>query len=977
MTFPSALLLLLLLIPLTHYTYTHHAILYLLDPQLLLNRVPYFRAALRHSQSTSCTPSPVAAAVAARTPQPARPIGHGPIEAASSESLHDGTHVLCADASQTYIEAPVHDCLHGPHSKHTGVQEAAAAGIWSPLASPADYPGPFMHRLSMDVALDPECMPLAKLLPNLPPHVVGQLLANAPFDEQLWVAAIEPHLDPAMAVTPSVVVAGLWLVYGGSLDKLDLIALPDAEASPALVDDMFTPTTRVQQLLQQPVPFLALLALLEYWGLPEEAEKVAEASVELIDTSTAVRLRLLSQSPRLGTAAYSVRDSCWAYIKRHATSFPAGSLAVLGLTSVHLMISTSETYVPDEYARHTLLLQCYRTYKSLLQVLIAAESAGQLPAREGLLLQQALLSDAMLPEAVDVEASQTVRAWLGQRALHVTDNECPGCQTGLRSDCQHKHVRHARCSGRWERWDVERTRMKPVPLAWDAVQAFALQGESVHFAVEHMPTDWRALPGTSPAVLAETDEAAARKLHGALATALLDIAQFETMTAVPVADDESSTSPMHGGTLRPIRVPVAPYTPGRILDVTPAASTPATGAGLEVPIPSSCAPNSQASPVQIMGTPIAPPFPAMAIDLTRESDDSSADGGSTEDMSDSDSSSEAGDEAGGDADSDAWSDIAFSEGPSGGLLADSDASPELPVHASRPRRRAKRGQVAAGARSAAPSAPPALPPDIAECPVLISAVRSLAIVKEVLLSNSGAMFQVRYMHFETEQLEAAKLDPDMPEDKIDEAEWLVGVCKDKLAACIERGYSKFALLRPHKELGNTVILQSIPSFRFGVELRGLLAPDTQVTARNPHSVSSAPVLFLGSYWRLDVKRWVDMSLAEDSCEKPMQYLGVYLRRTRASEEDVAATLGTHGRADTRSVVDVSFTVRCCGAPGSAVRNSVVGRSSTGKPFGVTGSNSFGWERFLKIIPDGDGPTIAPQPWRHGDVLRFMVGITPE
>ena len=82
---------------------------------------------------------------------------------------------------------------------------------------------------------------------------------------------------------------------------------------------------------------------------------------------------------------------------------------------------------------------------------------------------------------------------------------------------------------------------------------------------------------------------------------------------------------------------------------------------------------------------------------------------------------------------------------------------------------------------------------------------------------------------------------------------------------------------------------------------------------------------------MDAKR----SIAEGGAG---EVIAIYLRR---KEIDIHSVF-----EDMRDRTTLSFSIRLCGAPGSATSNSICGRSVSGKSFGTSVENSWGWESFV-------------------------------
>ncbi len=155
-----------------------------------------------------------------------------------------------------------------------------------------------------------------------------------------------------------------------------------------------------------------------------------------------------------------------------------------------------------------------------------------------------------------------------------------------------------------------------------------------------------------------------------------------------------------------------------------------------------------------------------------------------------------------------------------------------------------------------------------------------------------------------------------------------------------------------------------PPLRFGLELKGVYAAGMTPTSEvDPRSLTTERVAALGSCWSLDAKRFIAGPAAPEVGEAVpgQEYLAVYLRR-----RVLAAPPGAF--LDTRERTTVAFSIRLCGAPASPTSNSVCGRSNLGKPFGLDGESSWGWETFLSSQSLADRTTWA------NDALRFLVNL---
>jgi hypothetical protein len=238
----------------------------------------------------------------------------------------------------------------------------------------------------------------------------------------------------------------------------------------------------------------------------------------------------------------------------------------------------------------------------------------------------------------------------------------------------------------------------------------------------------------------------------------------------------------------------------------------------------------------------------------------------------------------------------------------------------------------------------------------------------------------------------------VPPGKLDEARGLKRVLVQKLVAVRTRHQRRLADLEDVDVLEVGVRHQRIPSFRFGVEVRGLL--DTDATPRfrwDTVSFETEPVFFAGTMWSLEFRRhlgdttapaaasashasaalaaradewWEEQSLSRElrggrsgpsashaaSALRPRprarpraaEYLGVYLRRRTAATHDAHVALGDVAGVDERETLEVLFTVRLCGCAATGVAQSAVGRTQSPKTFGHGADSSWGWDTFLNL-----------------------------
>lgn len=167
--------------------------------------------------------------------------------------------------------------------------------------------------------------------------------------------------------------------------------------------------------------------------------------------------------------------------------------------------------------------------------------------------------------------------------------------------------------------------------------------------------------------------------------------------------------------------------------------------------------------------------------------------------------------------------------------------------------------------------------------------------------------------------------------------------------------------------------------------------------RAPEVISSAAVEFLGSRWRLDVKRCVYMRLRLLGVMFEARYLpsstpgqfniAVYLRRLALERPSAGmSSQAMYGvlllvllsckrslnafsaASDGRSQVAVAFTIRLCGSPGACITNSICGRSVVGKSFGCSPDSSWDWEGFINTSH------FSRSDWRLGNSMRFIVTL---
>jgi hypothetical protein len=98
--------------------------------------------------------------------------------------------------------------------------------------------------------------------------------------------------------------------------------------------------------------------------------------------------------------------------------------------------------------------------------------------------------------------------------------------------------------------------------------------------------------------------------------------------------------------------------------------------------------------------------------------------------------------------------------------------------------------------------------------------------------------------------------------------------------------------------------------------------------------------------------------------------------TLLDQASVGATprMVSHGRSpgagtfvDPRDQVQLKFSIRLCGCPGSQTTQSVCGRSQAGKVFGArVGEQSWGWQTFVDIR------ALCPHPCDGNGALRLMI-----
>jgi len=253
------------------------------------------------------------------------------------------------------------------------------------------------------------------------------------------------------------------------------------------------------------------------------------------------------------------------------------------------------------------------------------------------------------------------------------------------------------------------------------------------------------------------------------------------------------------------------------------------------------------------------------------------------------------------------------------------------------------------------------------------ATAALELLQQV---TAAAIFQIRFVHMSTRSL--ARLEPSSTQGspshggshiiscpKIQEAKWLQSVLKAKVQEATARGFDQLSFLTDDATLPLAVRCQRIPSARFGVTIAGALTAPMGMdeSTGELRTQSSDCFVFMGSKWNLDLKR------------QPMQngdeMIAVYLRRSMASLEEAAQAMHPSAAfVDERATVRMAFGIRLCGGPGSPTINSIGGRSSSGKTFGIGAAHSWGWDNFLLFSK------LTAQPWALGDRLRFMVTLTP-
>ena len=160
---------------------------------------------------------------------------------------------------------------------------------------------------------------------------------------------------------------------------------------------------------------------------------------------------------------------------------------------------------------------------------------------------------------------------------------------------------------------------------------------------------------------------------------------------------------------------------------------------------------------------------------------------------------------------------------------------------------------------------------------------------------------------------------------------------------------------------------------------------TPTSEADPRSCSTERVSALGSSWSLDAKRFVGPAAGVEGGDTVpgAEYLAVYLRRrplvgvAGGGAGGPGAALGAGAGAgagaaspptDRRDRTTVAFSIRMCGAPGAVTSNSVCGRSTMGKPFGLEQESSWGWETFLGTSSLADRANWA------NDTLKFLITL---
>lgn len=229
---------------------------------------------------------------------------------------------------------------------------------------------------------------------------------------------------------------------------------------------------------------------------------------------------------------------------------------------------------------------------------------------------------------------------------------------------------------------------------------------------------------------------------------------------------------------------------------------------------------------------------------------------------------------------------------------------------------------------------------------------------------------LHFIHMTDAQLRDVASDGDVPPQLLRDARGAREVMRAKLARAADLNVRRLSELPEASDDALTQQLAGVtwPPLRFGVEVTGVFADAMVPSDESPEpQLSSDRVYALGSLWSLDLKRYLS---ADDGNE----YVAVYLRRrsTRAGFfAPDAGGLGADSDAfeDARDLVTLGFSLRLCGAPGAPTSNSIAGRSTAGKVFGVADSSSWGWQTFLNA-----SSVLTERPWATGDSLRFIVTL---
>jgi BTB/POZ domain len=263
----------------------------------------------------------------------------------------------------------------------------------------------------------------------------------------------------------------------------------------------------------------------------------------------------------------------------------------------------------------------------------------------------------------------------------------------------------------------------------------------------------------------------------------------------------------------------------------------------------------------------------------------------------------------------------------------------------------------------------------------------LSELHEIEVAYHEVFQAIRFVHFSEDQLLEAAKDGEVPSYLITHAFDEKALMYQKLMLANQQNVKRLSeldtLLDFDKESGsdeeededqsmtpsprtqrNKVIETKWPTFRFGIEVSDIFSDQNRPTLASPISFSSDRVMFAGSLWCLDLKRYIQPNdyTMENSEMMSTELVAVYLRRR--------AILGSNPTLfeDTRERTTMGFSIRLCGSPSAPTSNSVCGRSIMGKQFGADAESSWGWESFISMS------NLTQKPWPLGDKLRFIVTL---